>query len=159
MGGGLGFFPVARLAPFHTLSPSFKMQIIFLHPDCVDGHSAPSTLIIPMKKSVLSLIIALIGIAFMASCTQQGGTSATSTTAATGQTSTPGGANRGRRVPTTAQSGAGSTVRKKQAKAKASPSPSPSEAASPSPTPYKREDRKRGGRRWVTSQSIDRAVD
>jgi hypothetical protein len=74
----------------------------------------------PMKKSVLSLITALIGIAFVVSCTQQQGTTATSTTAATTKAS-----------PSPSPHKKKATAKKKAPETEASPS----ESASPSPTP------------------------
>jgi len=71
-----------------------------------------------MKKIVLSLITALIGIAFVASCTQQQGTTATSTTAATTKASPSPSPHKKR-----------TTAKKKAPATEASPS------ESPSPTP------------------------
>ncbi len=73
----------------------------------------------PMKKSVLSLITALIGVAFVVSCTQKQET-ATSTTAATTKASPSPSPHKKR-----------ATAKKKAPATEASPS----ESASPSPTP------------------------
>ena len=71
----------------------------------------------PMKKSVLSLITALIGVAFVVSCTQKQET-ATSTTAATTKASPSPSPHKKR-----------ATAKKKAPATEASPS------ESPSPTP------------------------
>jgi hypothetical protein len=77
---------------------------------------------ITMKKSVLFLITALIGIAFITSCAEKQGTTATSTTAAA--TTKPS------RSPSPAPKKKASTKKKAPAT-----EASPSESASPAPTP------------------------
>jgi hypothetical protein len=101
-----------------------------LHADFISCHPAGDhTFCNPklnkhMKKSVLSLITVLIGIAFIASCApQQGGTTATSTTAAATKSPSPSPKKKK------------ATTKKKEApETEASPSPAEG-AASPSPTP------------------------
>jgi len=102
-----------------------------LHADFISCHPADDhTFCNPklnkhMKKSVLSLITVLIGIAFIASCApQQGGTTATSTTAAATKSPSPSPTHKKRAT----------TKKKKAPETEASPSPAEG-AASPSPTP------------------------
>ena len=101
-----------------------------LHADFISCHPADDhTFCNPklnkhMKKSVLSLITVLIGIAFIASCAPQQGTTATSTTAAATKSPSPS--------PTKKKRAA--TKKKKTPETEASPSPAEG-AASPSPTP------------------------
>ena len=77
---------------------------------------------ITMKKSVLFLITALIGIAFLTSCAEKQGTTATSTTAAATAQASPS--------PSPARKKKAAT-KKKAAETEASPTESPS----PAPTP------------------------
>jgi len=101
-----------------------------LHADFISCHPADDhTFCNPklnkhMKKSVLSLITVLIGIAFIASCAPQQGTTATSTTAAATKSPSPSQTKKKRAT----------TKKKKAPETEASPSPA-EEAASPSPTP------------------------
>jgi cytoskeletal protein RodZ len=93
----------------------------FLASKLRNGILDPLTLTTSMKKSVLSLITILIGLAFIVSCTQQG-TTGTSTTAATAASPSPS--------PTKKKK----STTKKKATTEASPSPAEG-GASPSPTP------------------------
>jgi len=87
-------------------------------------HSAELELkLTPMKKYIVVLISALIGVAFVASCTQQHGTTAT-TTAPAAAKPTP--------TPPRKHKAAKKTPPKTEG---ATESPSPSPAESPAPTP------------------------
>src|SRR5213592_1147852 len=91
-----------------------EVAILLLAIDSAAAHSG--VVIHTMKKIVLSLITALIGIAFVASCTKQQGT--TATTAATTKASPSPSPHKKR-----------TTAKKKAPATEASPS------ESPSPTP------------------------
>jgi hypothetical protein len=101
---------------------SLHADFISCHP--ADGHTfCNPKLNKHMKKSVLSLITVLIGIAFIASCAPQQGTTATSTTAAATKSPSPSPKKK-----------KATTKKKKAPETEASPSPAEG-AASPSPTP------------------------
>jgi hypothetical protein len=86
-------------------------------------HSAELELkLTPMKKYIVVLISALIGVAFVASCTQQQGTTATTAPAAAKPTPTPPRKHKAAKKTPPKTEGA-------------TESPSPSPAESPAPTP------------------------
>src|SRR6266566_4867348 len=79
MSGRGGRSPFVQRSPDCGVASIRYSQILFLAIQRTTTHSAILSLTKHMKKSVLSLITALIGIAFIASCAPQHGTTATST--------------------------------------------------------------------------------
>jgi len=124
MSGRGGRSPFVQRSPDCGVASIRYTQILFLAIQRTTTHSAILSLTKHMKKSVLSLITALIGIAFIASCAPQHGTTATSTTAAATKSPSPSPTHKKRAT----------TKKKKAPEAEASPSPAEG-AASPSPTP------------------------
>ena len=115
-------FPVAERGLRISEKRADRRRIYYLPSDLQATIPDPPNVNITMKKSVLFLITALIGIAFFTSCAEKQGTTATSTTAAAATKASPS--------PSPARKKKAAT-KKKAAETEASPTESPS----PAPTP------------------------